>query len=716
MPEIDISKIPSELRNLPQWVVWKAKPQENGKIDKPLYDPKSGNSASHSNPENWASFEAALSAYETGGYSGIGFVFSKDDPYCGIDLDSKPEKNIECRNPRTGKIEPWALEIIKSFKSYAEVSPSGSGIHIIVKGQLPEGGRKKPNIEIYNKHRYFTVTGNHLEGTPQDITFSQDAINSLLASHFPKQVPKPSIKRNASPRASLDDEALIQKAIESANGNKFNLLYQGQWEEAGYPSQSEADQALCNQLAFWTGADAGRMDCIFRQSGLIRAKWDENHYNDGRTYGEVTISKAIASCSATYSGQIPLDESEGCSDIDEAVEDLSPKKQTSPVRESSAPSMADLREYVDVCVVPGQKIKVDEICRGLDCFKREERKIVYKNINRLCSEGILKKDDYQHGGYRRVIEVESYDLGGAISEDELNFNIVLPLELHNLIDLKADQLLQVSGRYDAGKSSFLFQIMADNYLNNKITLIVSDEWSKNAIKERMDVLGIPRPHPNITVIPMKPGYEDMIPTGRCICLIDYIRADQNPFETDAQIQRILKNLSGGVAIFATQKHPGLDRPVGGQFAIHASHHVVLLDKWKELFTCKIYRTKKEKNLEGMYKTFKISDQKRLYPVMENWKQGGIKWDNEPKINDGNDGVINAVNRGGPLINKERKKERSKEKKKEREITPVNSGDDNTDALFAVDTLLNIQEKQKDFKSQGVCRNDKHQDQKTITLW
>ncbi|PXF58874.1 MAG: hypothetical protein C4B58_05300 [Deltaproteobacteria bacterium] len=318
-------------------------------------------------------------------------------------------------------------------------------------------------------------------------------------------------------------------------------------------------------------------------------------------------------------------------------------------------SMADLREYIDLCVVPGQKITVDEICRGLACYKRNERKILYKNITRLCSEGILKKDDYKHGGYRRAIGIEPYNLGGAISEDDLIFNISLPLGLHNLLDLKTDQLLQASGRYDAGKSSFLFQVMADNYQDHKITLIVSEEWSLNAIKERMDVLGIPRPHKNIKVIPMRPGYEDMIPSGPCIVLIDYIRADRNPFETDAQIQRILKNLKGGVAIFATQKHPGLDRPVGGQFAVHASHHIVLLDKWKELFTCKIYRTKKDRNLEGFYKTFKIDNQKRLYPIMENWRQGGIKWDHEPKTNDGNDGndgKMNAVKRGGPYIYKE----------------------------------------------------------------
>lgn len=213
--------------------------------------------------------------------------------------------------------------------------------------------------------------------------------------------------------------------------------------------------------------------------------------------------------------------------------------------QNSAPSMADLREYVDFCLVPGQKITADEICRGLGCYHREERKVVYGNIGRLCKEGILRKDDYRHGGYRRVIEIDQYDLGGAIGEDEVAFKIKLPLDLEGLLKIRPDQLLQVSGRYDAGKSSFLFQVEVDNYQENKIVHIVSDEWSLNAIKERMDVLGTPRPHPNIKVIPMKPGYEEMIPPGRCIVLIDYIRSDQNPFETDAQIQRVLKNLKGG---------------------------------------------------------------------------------------------------------------------------------------------------------------------------
>jgi hypothetical protein len=690
MPSLPICQdnIPQEIIALHQWVNWRAEKKDNGKITKIPICSRTGGRASHSNEKTWSSSRDALKA---GGYSGIGYVFSQDDPYCGLDLD-------KCRDPKTGLIEPWAKKIIKDFQSYTEVAPSGTVVHILVRGLLPEGGRKKENVEIYDRLRFFCVTGQHLEGTPHNIRPAQDAINGLLSRHFKKekvaQAPRPS----SLPQANKSDSELIQKAINAGNGHKFNLLNQGLWEDAAeYSSQSEADQAFCNMLAFWTGADAVRMDAMFRQSGLMRSKWDKKHFGDGRTYGQGTIDNAISDCHETYTERRP------------------PQATKTPPSELrnriSAPSMADLREYADLCVVPGQKITVDEICRGLACYKRDERKILYKNVTRLCSEGILKKDNYKHGGYRRVIEVESYDLGGAISEDDLNFNIVLPLEL-NLIDLKTDQLLQVSGRYDAGKSSFLFQIMADNYSDNKITLIVSEEWSLNAIKERMDVLGIPRPHENIKVVPMQVGYEDMIPPGRCIALIDYIRADQNPFETDAQIQRILKNLKGGVAIFATQKHPGLDRPVGGQFAVHASHHIVLLDKWRELFTCKIYRTKKDRNLEGVYKTFKLSDRKRLYPIMEDWKRGEIKWDHESKTNDGKDGKINAVKRGGPPVYKERKKERSKEKKKERNTPPVNIGDDNINASSPVDILFKIQ---KDSKPQGVTRNDFNQDREVLEL-
>ncbi|MCD6297980.1 MAG: hypothetical protein J7M30_12595, partial [Deltaproteobacteria bacterium] len=238
------AQIPSELTKLPQWLLWKSKTKDNGKTTKIPFS-VTGKKAKSDNPKTWTTYQDALSRYKAGGYSGIGFAFSQDDPFCGVDLDSKPEKQIKCRDPETGKIEPWAEKIIKDFKSYCEISPSGTGVHIICKGQLPEGGRKRPDIEIYDHGRYFTVTGNHLQGTPQDIRPAQDAINALLASHFKKEKPLQAPRPSSPQRGCESDTELIEKAIQAGNGHKFNLLYQGQWQEAGYPSQSEGDQAFC---------------------------------------------------------------------------------------------------------------------------------------------------------------------------------------------------------------------------------------------------------------------------------------------------------------------------------------------------------------------------------------------------------------------------------------------------------------------------------------
>ncbi|SPD75675.1 hypothetical protein PITCH_A720015 [uncultured Desulfobacterium sp.] len=340
---------------------------------------------------------------------------------------------------------------------------------------------------------------------------------------------------------------------------------------------------------------------------------------------------------------------------------------------TGGPTMADLREYIDICVAPGQKITVDEICKGLSCFKRAERGTVYTYIGRLCTDGILKKDDYLRGGYRRVVNIEDFNLAGDINEVDLCFDANFPLELDSLLRIKPNQLLQVSGRYDSGKSSFMFHVMADNYKKHKIVHIISEEWSADAIKERMDLLGIPRPHPNIKSYPMVPGYEDLIPPGPCIVLVDYLRADENPYQTDAQIQRLLRNLDGGICIFATQKHPGLDKPVGGQFSVHACHHILMLDRWRDDFLCKIFRTKNTKNMEGFFRTFALTENKKLFPLMADWKRGEIKWERaqrQPKDDTANNAnIANTANNfdvskvgGPPKYLKKEKKEAKKRKK------------------------------------------------------
>jgi putative DNA primase/helicase len=142
--------IPEELKLRPQWVVWQAVGE---KPDKVPYSPKTGRKASSTDLLTWGTFEEALEAYENGEYAGLGFVFSSADPYTGVDLDDCVDED--------GEIALWALEIVRYFDSYTELSATGSGLHIIVRGDVPN--RRKDEVEVYSSKRYFTVTGRVVE-------------------------------------------------------------------------------------------------------------------------------------------------------------------------------------------------------------------------------------------------------------------------------------------------------------------------------------------------------------------------------------------------------------------------------------------------------------------------------------------------------------------------------------------------------------------------
>ncbi len=278
--------MPAELTTCPQWVVWRAvwQPEKN-KYSKVPHDAKTGKAASSTDPATWATFEQTRVAYEAGNgkYAGVGFVLSSDDPFSGVDLDHAIHGK---------ELSDEAQSVVLSLKSYAEVSPSGTGLRVFVQAALPPGGRKRGDTEMYENGRFLTVTGRRLPVAPASVNARQDELAAFHAEVFPPVVPKAEPRHNTTVTADLlADAELLHIAMNAKNGAKIAALYAG--DLAGYPGASEADLALCTLLGFYSGGDAVRLDGWFRTSGLMRDKWDETHYSGGETYGERTVKMGI---------------------------------------------------------------------------------------------------------------------------------------------------------------------------------------------------------------------------------------------------------------------------------------------------------------------------------------------------------------------------------------------------------------------------------------
>ncbi len=146
--------IPEELTERPQWVCWRLVGRDE-KLTKIPYTPGTERKASSTDLMTWRTFSEALAAFEAGEppYDGLGFCFSSADPFVGIDID-------DCRNPETSEISPWAQKIISRVQEgYVEASPSGTGVHIILEGNVRDGGMRRGKVEMYSRQRFFTITG-----------------------------------------------------------------------------------------------------------------------------------------------------------------------------------------------------------------------------------------------------------------------------------------------------------------------------------------------------------------------------------------------------------------------------------------------------------------------------------------------------------------------------------------------------------------------------
>ena len=285
-----LSNIPDELKQLKNWCVWKFE-KRNGKRTKIPFNAETGEFAKSNDKSTWSSYENAVNAE---GVDGIGFFF--EPPYLGIDIDDIDDDLH--RFKQGDKLDNIVSEFNEAFKSYTEVSPSGNGLHIIVKGKIPGSRRRKGNIEMYDSGRFFTMTGKNI-GKYKDVTeVSEQVFKTIYNKYLPDNTVKyPTTNNYQQNIHNLSEIDVINEIYKSKQAKLFDDLMKGNYEPY-YTSHSKADMALANILAFWCARDYTQMDSIFRQSNLYRDKWDEKRKNS--TYGEQTLFKAINEANNIY--------------------------------------------------------------------------------------------------------------------------------------------------------------------------------------------------------------------------------------------------------------------------------------------------------------------------------------------------------------------------------------------------------------------------------
>lgn len=258
----NFDNIPHEMRTYPQWICWAYHAVGDEKPTKLPFDAKKNQMASVTDPTTWATYDEAVFRFMQGGMSGIGFVLTNNDPFAFIDLDDTH-----------GDAESFSRQqkIFNTFTSYSERSPSGMGLHIIVKGTVPSG-RKRSFVEVYSNARYMTMTGNVYQPAP--INYHQDILMKLW-EQMGGGAQVGAFKGDA--KQIDNDDVVIFKALNASNGDKFALLHNGNWQQL-YHSQSEADFAYVDMIAFYT-QNREQITRIFRNSILgARSKAQRNDY------------------------------------------------------------------------------------------------------------------------------------------------------------------------------------------------------------------------------------------------------------------------------------------------------------------------------------------------------------------------------------------------------------------------------------------------------
>lgn len=281
--------VPRELKDRKQWVAYFKETDPNvSHVGKVVISPVTAHHARSNEPSDWSDFMAAERfAYSMKRMDGLALVLTQGIVF--IDIDHSIDDS--------GQLSPLAAKLLAEFPgTYAERSCSGHGIHILLKGKLPEGCMKRNDeigLEMYDTKRFCCITGDIIAGRSKLLDYNEKAAQvakSLLGRRVVASQPKPFYGV-----PSMADQEIIQRALRSKSGQKFERLYSGDF--TGYPSQSSADLALVAMIAFYT-KDPKQIDSIFRTSGLFRDKWDSPRGDT--TYGEMTIRTGLGNTSRVY--------------------------------------------------------------------------------------------------------------------------------------------------------------------------------------------------------------------------------------------------------------------------------------------------------------------------------------------------------------------------------------------------------------------------------
>lgn len=302
-------KLPERLKRDGRFCLWKYE-ERNGRMTKVPYQ-VNGSRANSADPDTFSDFRMVV--YALDGYDGIGM--GAFDQFCMIDID-------HCIFG--GKLTQLAEDVVKKMDSYTEISPSGTGIRIVCKASSLsyDTGRyyihnQKLGLEIYAAcvtKKFCTLTGNAIRNC--DVEERSLQLQEILEMYMLRPVPKKRHSLQEVPGSYLSDDSVIRLASASRQGEKFKSLWHGKIPEG--KSHSDADMALASILAFWCGGDVEQMDRLFRQSGLMRSKWDR--VQSGSTYGALTLEKAVAQALDFYK---PYARASAEDDFNEVLQKLS---------------------------------------------------------------------------------------------------------------------------------------------------------------------------------------------------------------------------------------------------------------------------------------------------------------------------------------------------------------------------------------------------------